>query len=95
MVEAKHFADWDAFDAAGVPGSFSVCEPDAGGVRDFWYRCPCGCSAQGVLRVGQGFKPAEGPSWNWNGSTAAPTLNPSVNHVGHWHGWLRDGRWEL
>ncbi len=77
-----------------VPGSFRVDQPDEDGEQIFWYCCPCGCGKVGGLNVGTNFKPAAGPSWNWNGSLEAPTLSPSVNHVGHWHGWLADGVWK-
>ena len=32
------------------------------------------------------------PVWQWNGNRDAPTLMPSINVVGRWHGWLRDGK---
>lgn len=83
-----------AFHDGNLAGSFYVNEPDSDGEQQFWYRCPCGCGVCGPLTVGSGFKPADGPSWHWNGSLDAPTLSPSVHHVGHWHGWLRNGVWE-
>ncbi|OHV85966.1 DUF6527 family protein [Ensifer sp. LCM 4579] len=95
MVRAVHL-DKEAFheDASSQPGSFFVDDPDPGGVQILWYRCPCGCGAAGVLRVGNGFKPAiDKPSWSWNGSIEAPTLTPSVHHIGHWHGFLTEGEW--
>lgn len=33
-----------------------------------------------------------GHSWEWDGNEQQPTLNPSVNCVGVWHGWVRAGR---
>jgi len=30
--------------------------------------------------------------WQWNGSLDAPTLTPSINVIGKWHGYLRDGK---
>lgn len=77
-----------------VPGSFYVTSPMDDGLQTFWYCCPCGCGAAGVLNVGNGFKPQTSrPSWNWNGSLDRPTLTPSVWHKGHWHGFLTDGVW--
>lgn len=35
-----------------------------------------------------------GHSWQWDGNEDAPTLTPSVHHVGAWHGWIRAGRME-
>lgn len=59
----------------------------------FHYRCPCGCGNVGVLIAAIGTKPTKGPSWNYNGDIAKPSLKPSINHVGHWHGWLLEGFW--
>ncbi len=33
-----------------------------------------------------------GHSWQWDGNVQKPTLQPSVNSIGNWHGWIRDGR---
>lgn len=30
--------------------------------------------------------------WDWNGDRAAPTLTPSVNCHGCWHGYIEGGR---
>lgn len=57
------------------------------------YSCPCGCGAAGALRVGENEKPAESPSWAWTGGKEKTTFHPSVHHIGHWHGWLKDGYW--
>lgn len=32
-----------------------------------------------------------GAQWTLSGTRERPTLNPSLNWVGMWHGWLRDG----
>lgn len=96
-VVARHIPDKDEFRdkyyVGRVPGSFRVAPADENGDQTFWYCCPCGCGALGPLNVGKGFKPADGPSWTWNGALDKPTLTPSVHHVGHWHGWLTDGVW--
>lgn len=77
---------------AKVPGSFCIAPEDHQETDKPWtrwfYGCPCGCGASGGLRIGTPDKPAESPSWGWNGSWIYPVLTPSVNHVGHWHGWL-------
>ncbi len=97
-VTAQHVPDKEAFrDEFGsgrIAGSFRVTEPDSDGEQFFWYCCPCGCGRITPLEVGNGFKPADSPSWRWNGSLSAPDLQPSVHHVGHWHGYLRNGVWE-
>ncbi len=93
-MRATHIPDKDTFLTMRVAGSFRVVLDDgASGEATFWYCCPCGCRDVGPLSVGNGFKPSDSPSWEWNGSTDAPNLIPSVHHVGHWHGWLRDGIW--
>jgi hypothetical protein len=86
-VKGKLVADIDQDDAQ--PGDFELSgEPP----RGLWYRCPCGCRSQGFLAI----RPAEPahPSWAWDGNREAPTLEPSIHHVGHWHGYLRAGVWE-
>lgn len=87
--------DDDLFDRPDyivAPGSFTF-----DGER-FKYVCPCGCKSIGNLRAGLSEKPdssiAQEPTWLFNGDYANPTLHPSINHVGHWHGWLRNGWWE-
>lgn len=62
--------------------------PDAA-PKGMIYVCPCGCGETGALA----FRPAPSPSWEWDGNREAPTLSPSVHHVGHWHGYLRGGFW--
>lgn len=32
--------------------------------------------------------------WQWDGNKEAPTLTPSINYVGVWHGYMRAGRLE-
>lgn len=32
-----------------------------------------------------------GVHWGWDGNIEAPTLTPSINCIGHWHGWVRNG----
>lgn len=95
MTKAVHISNRDEFMNRLVPGSFFVSEADpTDGERSFWYCCPCGCGRRAPLTCGEKFKPSDGPSWNWNGSLERPTLQPSVNHVDHWHGWLIDGEWK-
>jgi len=33
-----------------------------------------------------------GHSWQWDGNLDTPTLTPSINSTGRWHGWVRAGR---
>ena len=30
--------------------------------------------------------------WKWDGNEDKPTLNPSVDAVGVWHGWIKKGK---
>lgn len=30
--------------------------------------------------------------WGWNGDKEKPTLTPSINVIGIWHGYLREGK---
>ena len=98
MIRAIHFADIGEFRKSRVPGSVHftnhVDHPNEQGTLLFF--CPCGCGAQNRITVGEGFKPnIHAPSWHWDGNRVDPTLKPSVNVEGHWHGWLRGGYWEV
>lgn len=85
----------EAFEHYQTAGSFMLELRDVPGLFEFIYFCPCGCGIRGRLLIGDGFKPGgERPSWRWNGSRTDPGFDPSVNHVDHWHGWLRGGYWE-
>jgi len=35
---------------------------------------------------------SEPSHWGWDGNKEAPTLTPSINVIGRWHGWLREGQ---
>ena len=86
-VRAERFDDIDAaMDKAGAFEFYKIGEKYPAGII---YNCPCGCKAQGSLA----FKPAGNPSWSFDGNMERPTLHPSVNHRGHWHGWLIRGVW--
>lgn len=79
-------------DVVAKPGAFEFYSHKDRDIAGMIYCCPCGCGRLGSLQ----FRPAtreDAASWEWNGSTEKPTLNPSVHHVGHWHGWLTDGVW--
>ncbi|MET4128386.1 DUF6527 family protein [Roseovarius sp. MBR-6] len=96
MIRAIQFTDPEAFRRARLPGSFHI-DLTQGGPKcaTFWFFCPCGCAGPNRISVGFCHKPAQEPSWCWNGKLSEPTLTPSVNQaVCGWHGWLRDGYWE-
>lgn len=89
----KHFRKQEASDTL-VPGTFSLDPaPEEDADMFIHYCCPCGCGVTGRLRIGVEHKPTTSPSWIWNAKVEKASLDPSVNHVGHWHGWLKDGYW--
>jgi hypothetical protein len=76
------------------PGSFILIPRPTAGLFEMRFFCPTGADLENSLLIGEGFKPGgDRPSWRWNGSRSEPTLDPSVNIEGHWHGWLRGGYW--
>jgi hypothetical protein len=95
MIRALYFTDKTEFRKKAHPGSFYLERRGMAGLYELLYFCPCGCGLENRLLIGERQKPGGvRPSWNWNGSKTEPTLKPSVNHVDHWHGYLRDGYWE-
>lgn len=95
MIRALYFTDLAELREKRQAGSIHASPPDSDNIVQLWYCCPCGCGYVASLTVGVKCKPTNrGASWNWNGSETEATLTPSVNHVRHWHGWLRDGYWE-
>jgi len=87
-VKAQRFEDIDQ--VAAHPGAFEFFKSGDRYPAGMIFSCPCGCGARSSLD----FRPHASPSWDWDGNWEAPTLSPSVHHVGHWHGWLRAGIWE-
>ena len=82
-------AEYSAAYAKLERGDFDV-ETATNGQRLFWFVCPGPCKSLAPLHL----RPLVGAatqSWVFDGNMAAPTLNPSINHVGCWHGWLRAG----
>lgn len=70
-------------------GDFEVVT-EPGGQRRFWFCCPGPCKSIAPLTI----RPVvnnDPQSWELSGTPEAPTLRPSINHVGCWHGWLTDG----
>lgn len=67
-------------------GDFEVIE-DAEGPKAIAICCP-GCEAVSLLNL----RPGSGPDWHFDGDRSQPSLHPSINHVGCWHGWLTAGQ---
>lgn len=83
---------------AGIAGAFSFEESEDKAKCWGFLRalCPCGCEAFHRLPIGLATKPEKvdgRATWRWDGNRAAPTLSPSIHHIGHWHGYLRAGFW--
>ncbi|MFA5897919.1 MAG: DUF6527 family protein [Hyphomicrobium sp.] len=87
-VKATRFENID--DVENMPGAFEYFRDGDRYPAGMIYTCPCGCGRI----VSLDFRPHSSPSWEWDGNREAPTLSPSVHHVGHWHGYLRNGVWE-
>ncbi len=70
-------------------GDFEV-QTEPSGQRRFWFCCPGPCGSVAGIAI----RPVVGkdePSWAFDENLDAPTLHPSINHVGCWHGWLKAG----
>lgn len=60
-----------------------------------WICAPHTDPMQGLVRIP--ISPtgsAVPPVWTWDGNKEAPTLTPSIDVIGVWHGWLRAGKLE-
>jgi hypothetical protein len=70
-------------------GQFDVItEPS--GQRRFWFVCPGPCKSLSAIAL-RPVVDGSSQSWEFDGNLAAPTLSPSINHGGCWHGWLQAG----
>jgi hypothetical protein len=92
-VPFDHDDGWSDRYRAVPKGAFEITtEPN--GQRRFWFRCPGACGSIAPLPL-RPVVDAKGDSWEWDGNAKSPTLQPSINHVGCWHGWLRSGVFTL
>ncbi len=88
-MKARHRPGLSGFPDDEQPGEFDVVtEPD--GQRRMWFVCPGPCKMMTAIALRPVLGPAV-PSWEFDGDLTAPTLKPSINHVGCWHGWLTKG----
>jgi hypothetical protein len=78
-----------------LPGDFDI-RADADGQRWLWLCCP-GCRGVTPLAL-RPLLPKhvacaiEHRSWAASGGDDAPTIRPSIHHVGCWHGWFTAGQ---
>ena len=87
-----HIEDDDAYAAAYArlqPGQFEIVSTPAG-QRRFWFVCPGPCRSLAPLAL-RPVVDGSAQSWDFDGDVESPTLHPSINHVGCWHGWLQGG----
>jgi hypothetical protein len=82
---------WDeGSDAVPLPkGAYSFTTAKNG--QRFFNLCCPGCGTLAPLAIRPVLEGSP-PSWTWDGNVETPTLNPSINHSGCWHGWLREGK---
>lgn len=73
-----------------TPGDFDVVTSGQNGAaRTFlWFVCPGPCRGLSAIALVTG---PPGRTWQWDGNLVSPTLTPSIDHAGCWHGWLRGG----
>lgn len=72
-------------------GDYEI-KKDKNGQRWFWVTCPGPCRSTAALALRPLLPAYQGlESWELHGTEDCPTLSPSINHVGCWHGWLRQG----
>lgn len=73
-------------------GDYAITKTPDGEPATFVIICPgCGNACVLSLRLGLGFDGDKKQTWQWDGNPESPTLKPSINHVGCWHGWLTAG----
>lgn len=70
-------------------GEFHYIRDDDGKIKalNFW---PEGCPFNICVEIYPN-QQRDGTSWQLSGTEENPTLSPSVNAIGYWHGWLKDG----
>ena len=73
------------------PGDFDYLTL-SNGQRQLWVKCPGSCGQLKALDLRPTVPLAgEHPSWEFTGPECSPTLHPSYDHKGCWHGWLSNG----
>jgi hypothetical protein len=85
----QRWCDDESFDPAKHQGAFEFMTAPHG-QRRFVFVCPGRCKALTFIAI-RPVVDGSPQSWEWDGNAEAPTLSPSIHHVGCWHGWLRHG----
>jgi hypothetical protein len=85
----RSLSDDDQVRNAVQAGEFEISKDESTGQRWFWFKCPGPCRSVSAIALRPVVVPGSRPSWEFDGNEDAPTLTPSINHVGCWHGWLR------
>lgn len=88
MIAVSHpqLSDVDAPDLRALQGHYSI----EGGM--FWFVCPGKCKSLSAIHIdGKGEAKR---NWTLTDEPEGPTLKPSINHVGCWHGWLVKGEFK-
>ena len=72
---------------------------DVAAVRRFQFYCPKQergekVSYCGEIRVGFHVKPPGARTWAWDGNFENPTLQPSINCLECWHGYVTGGNFK-
>lgn len=87
-MKAQHTPGLSDMNDDGERGQFEIVTEPTGQKR-LWFICPgCGRHTAIALRPVVDGSPQ---SWEFDGNEQAPTLKPSIKHVGCWHGWLTAG----
>lgn len=86
-------------EAGNEPGAWKFWSYGGSKDRDgLNYRCPCGCGAIAGVRFNRDprlpfVERAAQSVWSFDGNVDVPTITPSIEHIGHWHGLLTAGVW--
>lgn len=70
-------------------GQFDIVTEPSGQKR-FWFVCPGPCKSISAIAI-RPVQDESSQSWGWDGNEESPTLDPSIHHIGCWHGWLKNG----
>jgi hypothetical protein len=88
-VSGKLRDSFDELESDGEIGDWCFTDND----MSIWLRYPDGSERGEMLHLYITKEHSDSVRiWKWNGDRVAPTLAPSINVIGHWHGWLDSGK---